>query len=140
MRIIYKIFFYLNLIFLPNVLKAESEGKGLGDLMGKRIEYVQKESAVKTVSVGSTIGYGIQLVLSLLATIFLVLIVIAGFNWMTAGGKEEVITKAQKSIKEATIGLAIVLAAYAITWFIFEQLQVAGEFTTGGTDAGGGPP
>ncbi len=57
-------------------------------------------------------------VLGLLGTIFIVLIIIAGFKYMTSMGDEEQITKSKGQIVSAIIGLAIVLAAYAITSFV----------------------
>ena len=60
----------------------------------------------------------IQYILGFLGIIFLILIIIGGYQWMTAGGNEETIGKAKKRIINATMGLAIVLMAYAISYFI----------------------
>jgi hypothetical protein len=77
--------------------------------------------------------------LSLLAMIFIVLIIIAGYQWMTAGGNEEQITKAKKNISNAVIGLVIILSAYAVTWFIFTSLPMsAGTGSSGGSVGSGG--
>jgi flagellar biosynthesis protein FlhB len=73
--------------------------------------------------------------LSLLAVVFVVLIIIAGFQWMTAGGNEEQIANAKKNISNAVIGLIIILSAYSITWFIFTYLPMSA-----GTGGGGGNP
>ncbi len=64
----------------------------------------------------------IKIALGLVGIIFIVLAVYAGFLWMTAGGQEENITKGKKLLYDAVIGLAIILASYAITTFIFESL------------------
>ncbi|MFH1890883.1 MAG: hypothetical protein ABIJ91_04975 [Candidatus Kuenenbacteria bacterium] len=61
----------------------------------------------------------IKMVLSLLALIFLILIIVAGVKWMTAAGNEESITKAKKIISNALIGLLIIFLSYAITAFVF---------------------
>ncbi|HKK54119.1 MAG TPA: pilin [Patescibacteria group bacterium] len=74
--------------------------------------------------------------LSLLAVIFVILIIIAGYQWMTAGGSEEKITKAKKNISNAVIGLIIILSAYAITWFIFTYLPMSAG-SGGGAPTGG---
>ena len=63
----------------------------------------------------------IKIFLSLLGTIFLVLIIYGGYLWMTAQGEEEQVTKAKDLIRNAVIGLIIILAAYTITKFIFEK-------------------
>ena len=74
--------------------------------------------------------------LSLLAVIFIILTIIAGYQWMTAGGNEEQVTKAKKNISNAVIGLIIVLSAYALTWFIFTYLPMSAG-TGGGGEPGG---
>jgi len=68
------------------------------------------------------IGNAIQVVLGFLGTIFLVLIIISGFQWMTAGGNSATIDTAKKRMVNATIGLVIALAAYSITWFITDSV------------------
>jgi len=62
----------------------------------------------------------IKVALSIIGTIFLVLVVYAGFLWMTAGGEEGKIETAKKLLYDGVIGLAIILSAYAITYFIFD--------------------
>lgn len=85
------------------------------------------------VDVGVLVAQIIRIVLGFLAIIFLSLTIFAGFRWMTAGGNEEAVTKAQATIKMAIIGLVIVLAAYAITYFIFKYLPFGGGGAQGGT-------
>lgn len=57
--------------------------------------------------------------IALLGIIFLVLIVIAGYMYMTAGGQSEKTEKAVSYIKRAVIGLIIILMSYSITNFVF---------------------
>lgn len=66
------------------------------------------------------VAFIIRAALDVLGIIFLVLMVYAGFLWMTAGGEEEKVTKAKSLIYRAILGLAIILAAYSITWFAFK--------------------
>ncbi len=77
-----------------------------------------------------TIGTVIRSVLALVGTIFLILTIYAGILWMTASGNEEQVTKAKNIIKATVIGLAIVMSAYAITFFVTSKL--------GGGSVGGG--
>jgi multisubunit Na+/H+ antiporter MnhC subunit len=65
----------------------------------------------------------IKVVLTFLAIIFLILIIMAGFKWMTASGNEDKIKEAKAQLSHAIIGLTIVLAAFAITEFILEVLM-----------------
>jgi uncharacterized protein YggT (Ycf19 family) len=69
------------------------------------------------------VGGIITSVLSLMGVIFLVLMIYAGFNWMTARGEEEKVTKAKDTLTRAIIGLIIVLAAYAISYFVVSSLS-----------------
>jgi len=64
----------------------------------------------------------IQGALGLVAIIFFIMIVIAGFRWMTAGGNEETVTNAKKNISNAVIGLVVILFSYAVTYFVFNIL------------------
>jgi amino acid transporter len=81
------------------------------------------------ITIGQMAAQIIQVALGFLAIIFLILIIFAGFRWMTASGNEEQVKKATKTITAAVIGLVVVLAAYTITYFIFNQLP----FTGGGS-------
>ena len=76
-----------------------------------------------------TIAMIIRVILGLLGTIALVIILYAGFRWMTAGGNEESVKDAQKILMAAVIGLVIILTAYSITRFVTTRLL---EATKGG--------
>jgi hypothetical protein len=86
-------------------------------------------SAITLEDVGTTIGVGtadlkatvikiIQWVLGLLGLIAVIMILIGGFQWMTAGGNEEKVASAKKIISAAVIGLIVVLLAWAIVIFV----------------------
>ena len=67
-------------------------------------------------------GNVIKIVLSMLGVIFLVLMIYGGFIWMTARGNEQEVQKAKDIIKNAIIGLVIVVGAYAISSFVVGRL------------------
>lgn len=79
-------------------------------------------SGLEPVQLSIVVAQIIQVVLGLLGVIFIVLIIYAGFSWLTSAGNEERISKAKKTIVAAVIGLTIVLSAYLITAFILSQL------------------
>lgn len=83
-------------------------------------------STQSNVPLEERIGDIIGIFLSFLGVIFLILMLVAGFNWMTAGGDEEKISKARDTIREAIIGLVIVVAAYAVSIFIIESIWGTG--------------
>ena len=68
------------------------------------------------------IGGIIGIILSFLGVAFLLLIMYGGYTWMTARGNEQEVEKAKSLIKNAVVGLIIVLAAYAITVFAGSQI------------------
>lgn len=71
------------------------------------------------------IGRIIQIALSFLGAIAIIIIMYAGFLWTTSGGDEEKITKAKSILKNAIIGLIIILASWGITTFILSRLLEA---------------
>ncbi len=69
-----------------------------------------------------TIGNIIKVIIGLIGLIALIIFIAGGFLWMTAGGDEDQITKAKSLMKNAVIGIAIVVLAYAATSYIITQL------------------
>jgi len=69
-------------------------------------------------SFATILGTAVKAVLSLLGIIFIILMIYGGFMWMTASGDDEQVKKALSVIKNAIIGLIIVVGAYAIWAFI----------------------
>ena len=67
----------------------------------------------------------IKVFLTLLGMIFIVLIMLAGYKWMTSQGNQDKVDEAKKEITRAIIGLIIILAAYSITSFIFTDVRKA---------------
>ena len=59
--------------------------------------------------------------LSIVGVLLLIYLLHAGYEWMTARGEEEKVEKAKDTITRAFIGLIIVMGAYAIWSFVFDQ-------------------
>ncbi len=91
--------------------------------------FITSSGLEKDISIPEIVSIIIKLVLGFLGVIFVVLIIYSGFNWMTSAGNEEKISTAKKTMVAAIIGLTIILAAYAITYFV---LDVVIEATQGG--------
>lgn len=68
------------------------------------------------------VGKIINVSLGFIGIVLLVLLLLAGFNWMTAGGDADKVKKAQAQIKNAIIGLIIIVAAFAISNFVLSSL------------------
>lgn len=73
-------------------------------------------------SLESNIGSFITILMSFLGVLFLILIIFGGIRWMTAAGNQERIGKAKNILINSSIGLVIVLAAYALSYFILNFL------------------
>jgi hypothetical protein len=78
-----------------------------------------------TPSITTIVGRVIQSVLSLVGVVFLVLLIYAGFRWMTAGGNKDAISEAKGMLTNAVIGLIIVLAAYSITNYVMSAVLMS---------------
>lgn len=74
----------------------------------------------------TTLGLIINAALSVLGVVLLVIVIYAGFLWMTAGGNKEQVQKAQKWILNAVIGLVILVSSFAISDFVIELLAKRG--------------
>ncbi len=60
--------------------------------------------------------------LLLMGFLFMVMIIFAGYLWMTAHGKEEQVTRAKHLIINVTIGLGVVIAARIIVELVLFYL------------------
>ena len=69
------------------------------------------------------IGNLIAVLLSVLGIIFVVLVVYAGFLYLTAAGDDEKVKKAKKLLTQSIIGLVIIIAAYAIASYVIDALS-----------------
>ncbi len=100
-------------------IAAEKINYGLGDTANESGLHVKGtvEPDIST-NIGSMIGAG----LSFIGILFFILMIYAGFLWMTARGNEEQITKSMSIMMQASIGLIIVAGAYLITKYLGETI------------------
>ena len=73
-------------------------------------------------SLPEMVGTIIKGFIGLLGMVLVVLIIYAGFLWMTAQGNEEQVSKAKDILKNAVIGMIIMFAAWAITDFVINAV------------------
>jgi hypothetical protein len=64
----------------------------------------------------------INIALACLGILAVVIILIGGFKWMTAGGNEEGVEEAKKILTAGVIGLVIILASWGIATFVLNSL------------------
>lgn len=73
----------------------------------------------------------INVALTFVGSIVIILILWAGFKWMTSAGNTEIIKKSKETIINAVIGLVIIFASYVIVNFVIENLM--NSFGSGGS-------
>ncbi|MDD2681112.1 MAG: hypothetical protein PHE20_03375 [Patescibacteria group bacterium] len=120
------------LLLIPLFFVHAQEGstkKSLAETVGGPTQNVLANTSLSDFSLGAIIAIVIQAALGLLGIIFVVIMVFAGYRWMTSAGNEEAVKTSQQMITRAIIGLIIVLMAYAITYFVFGQLPFGGGAT-----------
>jgi hypothetical protein len=64
----------------------------------------------------------IQIILGLLGIIAVSLVIYGGFLWTSSGGSEDKINQAKKLLRNAVIGLIIILSSWGITYFVMAKL------------------
>lgn len=67
----------------------------------------------------------INVVLGFLGILAVIIIIAAGFRFLTSGGNDEARGKATSMLVSGLIGLVIVLAAYSIARFVIDSLVTA---------------
>ncbi|MCR4256460.1 MAG: Ig-like domain-containing protein, partial [Candidatus Uhrbacteria bacterium] len=80
------------------------------------------------------IGRIINIALGFVGIVLLVIILYAGYEWMTSGGDAAKVDSAKTRLRNAIIGLVIIMMSFAIVNFILNALI---EATGGGGGAGG---
>lgn len=116
-RILTPLIAVFNFILFVPVASAQ----GLKNAPGKLGTTAAKAGTESTGNIENVVGTGIRTALTLVGLIFLVLMVYAGYLWMTARGEESQIDKAKDIISAALIGLVVVLGAYAITTLVISR-------------------
>ena len=116
-----KIGFILGVIILGlSVTTAHAQKLGI-DQVHKAGEQAGFQRATET-TFSENVGRAITILFSILGVLFTILIVYAGYLWMTARGNDEFVAKAKSILSTSIIGLIILLMAYSLTSFIVPRL------------------
>ena len=73
-------------------------------------------------TIPNMIGQIVAVVLGFVGSMFLILTIYSGLQWMTAGGNEDKVKAARTRMLNSVMGLAITIAAYFITYLISATL------------------
>jgi hypothetical protein len=104
---------------MPTVVSAQDEGPW-NEWMGNTIVNTPVKPNADLIGI---IFKAIQYLLAFLGVVAVVVILIGGFMWMTAGGNDEKVGKAKKILIQGLIGLIIILLAFAIATFVINRLN-----------------
>ena len=81
--------------------------------------------AFGTQDLRETIVQLVNVLLGFLGIIAVIIILWGGFQWMTAAGNEDKVASARTTIIAGVIGLAIIIASFAIASFIINEFSSA---------------
>ncbi len=87
-----------------------------------KIQYSTPDKIKHPAQIAKNIIYVIN---GFLGIIMIILLMYGGFIWMTAVGDPKKTEKAQDLIQQAIIGLVIIIATWALAWFIIEKIGEA---------------
>ena len=107
-------------VMLPNGKAQSSYIKEFAEKAFNDSDYSSDSTSAQN-TMYDMIGEYIAIFLELLAVILVVVIIYAGFLWLTAGGNAEQVSKAQQWIINAVIGMVIVGMSYLIVGFIIDK-------------------
>lgn len=138
--------FFLGLVFFGLPVQAK---KTLGDAQSALGDVVTP-TGISEGNISVAAGNVVKGITASMGIVFFILMVYSGIVWMTARGEEDRVTKARETIIAATIGLTIVVSAYAVTQLVVDKVikpnssdstgsNFDGTSGSGGSTAGGAP-
>jgi len=115
--------FFVPLLVVNNASASNDDVFGLGYVTGE-------EGNGEAIVLGNKdprtmITQIINVLLTLLGIVAVVIVLLGGFKWMTAGGNEDKVGEAKKILGAGIIGLVIILAAWGIAAFVLNTLMDA---------------
>jgi hypothetical protein len=127
------LFILSSFLLLSLFLTARAQTNGANSVLLEEQEGISEIQAVfgSQTDVRVSAVRIINVVLSVLGVIFLALIIMAGFKYMTAAGNEDKVKQAIKQNSQAVIGLIIVLASWGISYFIINRILDASQGVSG---------
>ncbi|MEI6511185.1 MAG: hypothetical protein WCO25_04045 [Candidatus Uhrbacteria bacterium] len=112
----------LPVLATPFMASAALSGNPLGDAANDVTTIGSTAGLSQANSLPTMIGNVIQVLLGVLGIVFVVLVVYAGFLYLTSAGEDKGVGKAKKLLTQAVIGLIIIVSAYAISGYVIAAL------------------
>lgn len=111
------VFLFSSPVFAQSIADQNSQ-------LNQGVQVIQEPLGLPGLDIRTIVANIIKWLLGLVGLILVVIIMYAGFLWMTAAGNEDQITQAKSTMRNAVIGLAIILSAYSIVLFVLNMLGV----------------
>lgn len=108
---------------------AQNENTAVWDAINKQWKPIERVYGGRPQDPRVIAALIIKVILSLVAMIYIVLIVYGGFLWMTASGNADQIAKAKSTILHGAIGVGIIFSAFAIARLFIVALGCAVDYT-----------
>jgi type IV secretion system pilin len=110
-------------LVLPSIVFAQTTNPfQRGSVLANEVGGAAYGTTAGPQSLTAIVGRIINVALGFLGVVFLVLLLYAGFLWMTAQGEEKTVEKAKNIIKQAIVGLIVIVAGFAISNFVLGSL------------------
>lgn len=120
-------FFALNLLVMPALaFVSPAQAANTLNLWGNYSpNEFQTETGLGQRDPRAIVASVIRVILGFLGIVAVIIILLGGFKWMTAGGNEDKVAEARKLIISGVIGLVIIMAAFGIAQFVINSLMSA---------------
>jgi hypothetical protein len=109
--------FVLPMIAMAQGQESDPFVRAQGDL-----NQIQGSTGIGQTDLPQLIGGIINAVLGFMGIILLGYLLYAGFLWMTSGGEDKKVDQAKTMIRNAIVGLVIIVASVAISNFVLNSL------------------
>jgi hypothetical protein len=109
-------------LLAPSLVFAQAQGSNPFTQAQNYTNQVGSKAGLTSRELPDIIGQLINIVLGFMGILLLAYLLYAGFLWMTAGGDSKQVDKAKDMIRNAIIGLIIIVASFAISNFVLTQL------------------
>jgi lysylphosphatidylglycerol synthetase-like protein (DUF2156 family) len=117
-------------LFMPSVALAQPAGGFTGGVQ-QGIDAAAKPAGLQTQSsIPQIIGSVINAILTFVGVYLILLFLYAGFKFMVSNGNSDQVKEATKMIRNAIIGLIIIVAAFALTTVVLSALSGVGTGAT----------
>lgn len=124
-------FIIITAILLSNLLLIEVSLAGTADTikegLGKTAvsATIATEDKLEPPSLAGMVGRAINYMFVVVGIVFITIIAVGGYLWMSATGNEENIKKAKTFILNGVFGLMVIFISYALVSLIFAALKSA---------------